>query len=70
MNELVREGSGVLLEPHLTFSHEDPPVPVLGKYGNISASMSPQVGWCVVQCRGDRKTAGLMWQQCMARVCC
>lgn len=45
MNELVREGSGVLLEPHLTFSHEDPPVPVLGKYGHISASMSPQVGW-------------------------
>lgn len=43
MNELVREGSGILLAPHHTFSHEDPPVPVLGKYGNISASMSPEV---------------------------
>jgi hypothetical protein len=43
MNELVREGSGVLLRPHHTFSHEDAPVPVLGKYGNISASMSPEV---------------------------
>jgi hypothetical protein len=43
MNELVREGAGILLTPHHTFSHEDPPVPVLGKYGNISASMSPEV---------------------------
>lgn len=43
MNELVREGSGILLAPHHTFSHEDPPVPALGKYGNISASMSPEV---------------------------
>jgi hypothetical protein len=44
MNELVRDGSGILLVPHHTFSHEDAPVPVLGKYGNISASMSPEVG--------------------------
>lgn len=43
MNELVREGSGILLRPHHTFSHEDAPVPVLGRYGNISASMSPEV---------------------------
>lgn len=43
MNELVREGSGILLVPHHTFSHEDAPVPALGKYGNISTSMSPEV---------------------------
>jgi hypothetical protein len=44
MNELVRDGSGVLLVPHHTFSQIDAPVPALGKYGNISASMSPEVG--------------------------
>ena len=43
MSELVREGSGVLLQPQQTFSHLDDPVPVLGAYGNISVSMSPQV---------------------------
>jgi hypothetical protein len=44
MNELVREGSGLLMQPAVLFSHTDDPVPVLGRYGNISASMSPQVG--------------------------
>lgn len=43
MNELVRNGSGILIKPHATFSHADPPAPALGKYANISASISPMV---------------------------
>ncbi|WIA34467.1 hypothetical protein OEZ86_012798 [Tetradesmus obliquus] len=42
MNELVRQSAGLLMRPAAVFSHADDPVPVLGKYGNISASMSPQ----------------------------
>eukprot|EP00775_Hariotina_reticulata_P003163 gene3163-3441_t len=42
MNELVREGSGVLITPDRAFSHEDDPVPALGAYGNISVSVSAQ----------------------------
>lgn len=60
MNELVREGSGILLAPHHTFSHEDPPVPVLGKYGNISASMPPEV-ICVTGCEGCCLCDGTVW---------
>jgi hypothetical protein len=44
MNELVRLGAGLLMQPAAVFSHSDDPVPVLGRYGNISASVSPQVG--------------------------
>jgi hypothetical protein len=40
---MVREGSGLLMQPAVLFSHSDDPVAILGKYGNISASMSPQV---------------------------
>jgi hypothetical protein len=43
MNELVRGSAGLLMRPAALFSHVDDPVPVLGQYGNISASMSPQV---------------------------
>lgn len=44
MNELVLPMSGLLIEPNSRFSHTDQPVPVLGKYANISASVSPEVG--------------------------
>ncbi|KAF6260038.1 solute carrier, TRAMD3 or PAT1-domain-containing protein [Scenedesmus sp. NREL 46B-D3] len=43
MNELVPQGAGVLMRPAAVFSHADDPVPVLGRYGNISVSMSPQL---------------------------
>jgi len=49
MNELVRDGSGVLISPDRAFSHEDNPVPALGAYGNISVSLSAQVNGSV-QC--------------------
>lgn len=44
MNELITAATGVLIPAQHTFSHTDPPVPALGKYGNISASVSPEVG--------------------------
>lgn len=51
MNELVRQSAGLLMRPAAVFSHADDPVPVLGKYGNISASMSPQVSsWALAMC--------------------
>lgn len=43
MSELVRQGAGVLIAPAATFSHADAPVPALARYGNISASVSPEV---------------------------
>jgi hypothetical protein len=52
MSELVRAGSGVLLRPRSTFSHTDPPVPVLGRYANISVSMDAQVRGERLECEG------------------
>jgi hypothetical protein len=74
MNELVRGGSGILLAPHHTFSHDDPPVPVLGKYGNISASMSPEVScsrlvWLLLLLLRDRWGVGLAMVRKVSSLC-
>lgn len=47
MNELVNATTGVLIRVNRTFSQPGPPEPALGRYGHISASVSPQVGGCV-----------------------
>jgi len=43
MNELVTNATGLLIEPERAFSQPGPPVAALAKYGNISASVSPEV---------------------------
>lgn len=53
MNELVPPGVGVMIQPRAKFTHTDDPVPALGKYANISVSVSPEVGHSAVQDSGS-----------------
>lgn len=44
MNELITPAWGLLITPGQPFTQDGPPEPALRKYGNLSVTVSPEVG--------------------------